>query len=61
MSSRASSKCGWTGWRTPRFEKSNLAQTSQELRMRTKYARKLSILLLFLEIQHTFSFPAETQ
>jgi len=25
--------------------------------MRIKYARKLSILLLFLEIQHTFSFP----
>jgi len=26
MSSRAQSKCGWTGWRTPRSEKSNLAK-----------------------------------
>ena len=25
--------------------------------MRIKYARKLSILLLFIEVQHTFSFP----
>ena len=26
-------------------------------RMRIKYARKLSIFLLFIEVQHTFSFP----
>jgi len=26
MSSWSSSKCGWTGWRTHRFEKSNLAK-----------------------------------
>jgi len=25
--------------------------------MRIKYARKLSILLLFIEVQQTFSFP----
>jgi len=25
--------------------------------MRIKYARKLSILLLFIELQQTFSFP----
>jgi len=31
--------------------------TTQELRMPIKYARKLSILLLFIEVQQTFSFP----
>jgi len=26
---RALSKCGWTGWSTPRFEKSNLAKLNK--------------------------------
>jgi len=37
--------------------KNRILLTTKELRMRIKYARKLSMLLLFIEVQQTFSFP----
>jgi len=38
-------KCaaGLAGWRAPQFARTSLAKTTQELTMRIKYARKLSI------------------
>jgi len=54
--------CGWTDWRTPRFESLNLAKLHTRIENAIKFARKLSSFAIYRSpAKFYFSFfPAET-
>ena len=54
-SSEAKEVCGWTGWRTPRFVRSKLAEYTT-IENAHKVRKKTFDFLLCIEVQHIFSF-----